>query len=385
MAKRDDWEKIRPLGGGGQSDVFLVRTPARVADRKKRLQKLMELAGQGFNETRAQEFAQASLEYAREERLAELGALKKFKPRAAGPQAEQQALERKRSEIAVLQQNRPGLPELMDSDQSDGWIVTEYFPMGTLEDNLSDYTGRVGLALTAFRSLVETVAALHADKIVHRDIKPANVFAGNRASLILGDFGIVFLPNAQPRISHSGESVGPADYIPPWADTGERLESVDPNFDVYMLGKLLWCMVAGRLRLFREWHRRPDYDLCVKFPSDPHMHMINRILDKCVVEHAHDCLSSAADLLLMVDECLAVIRHGGQMLAANVPRPCRVCGKGFYRPPGDTWGSPNQVVSILFGGVVEPGLPSGYRQEGAIYTRPFACDSCGHLQFFRAA
>ncbi len=31
-------------------------------------------------------------------------------------------------------------------------------------------------------------------------------------------------------------------YMPPWADIGGRLEKIDSNFDVYMLGKLLWCM-----------------------------------------------------------------------------------------------------------------------------------------------
>jgi hypothetical protein len=33
MGRRNDWQEIRLLGGGGQSDVFLVRTPKRLADR----------------------------------------------------------------------------------------------------------------------------------------------------------------------------------------------------------------------------------------------------------------------------------------------------------------------------------------------------------------
>ncbi|MEI4884253.1 hypothetical protein Q8G49_29240, partial [Klebsiella pneumoniae] len=84
-----------------------------------------------------------------------------------------------------------------------------------------------------------------------RDIKPANVFVGSADDLILGDFGIVYLPEQPERVTRTLERVGPLEYMPVWADLGERLEKVEPNFDVYMLGKLLWCMVAGKLKLPR--------------------------------------------------------------------------------------------------------------------------------------
>jgi hypothetical protein len=35
-----DWEEIGPLGKGGQSEVFLVRNSARIAERKKHLNKV---------------------------------------------------------------------------------------------------------------------------------------------------------------------------------------------------------------------------------------------------------------------------------------------------------------------------------------------------------
>ncbi|MGO9516306.1 MAG: protein kinase domain-containing protein [Candidatus Korobacteraceae bacterium] len=209
-------------------------------------------------------------------------------------------------------------------------MVTEYFPQRSLEHNTHKYEGKPALALKAFRSLVETVARLHDEGVVHRDIKPANVFVGNHDELILGDFGIVFLPNQPNRLTRTNESVGPHDYMPPWSDVGGRLENVQPNFDVYMLGKLLWCMVSGRLLLQREWFDRPDNDISLMFRDDPHAYMINVILGKCVVEDPKQCLSSARDLLLIVDTYLSVIDRGGQLLKDGVPRPCHVCGYGFY-------------------------------------------------------
>ena len=45
--------------------------------------------------------------------------------------------------------------------------------------------------------------------------------------------GIVFLPDQPKRLTRTNESVGPHDYMPPWADVGGRLGDVHPNFDVY--------------------------------------------------------------------------------------------------------------------------------------------------------
>ena len=84
-----------------------------------------------------------------------------------------------------------------------------------------------------------------------------------------------------------------------WAvvfDTPAALTAGDSgsNFDVYMLGKLLWCMVSGRPVLRREWFRRPENDISVMFRNDPHAYMINTILEKCVVEQQKDCANPSA-------------------------------------------------------------------------------------------
>lgn len=261
------WERIRQLGRGGQSDVFLVRSPVRVAQRASYLQTIRTAQDQ---DKRA-DLAEAIWSYARPDSLPELGAMKLFKIRGDG--GEQHALDRLKREMQVLQQNRPGLPKLLGASESERWMVTEYFPRGTVEDNISLYKGKPALALKAFLCLVNTVALLHDEDIVHRDIKPANVFVRQDDELVLGDFGIVYLPDQPVRLTHTNESVGPHDYMPPWTDVGGRLENVHTNFDVYMLGKLLWCMVSGRLLLQREWFRRPQNDVCSMFRHDPHTFM----------------------------------------------------------------------------------------------------------------
>jgi serine/threonine protein kinase len=232
MGKRTDWEVIKPLGGGGQSDVFLVRSPKRVVERATLVAKVQQHAG-GCRIEGAAELAEAVWNYARPEVPSELGALKIFKippdgstiPPPPGSK-ESEAIVRLKNEITALSRDLPGLPKLLDSNEGERWIVSEYFPERTLEHHPRKYKGKVASALKAFRSLVQTVAMLHKEGYVHRDIKPANVFVRKDDELVPGDFGIVYLPNAAPdRLTLTGERVGPRDYMPPWANLARAMRT----------------------------------------------------------------------------------------------------------------------------------------------------------------
>jgi serine/threonine protein kinase len=364
MGTRKDWEQVAPLGGGGQSNVFLVRRPLRSTDRESNLKKIQG----ALDSAKSALLAESIWSYARPDNASELGALKVFKIKKRAD--DDQAIERLRNEIASLESGDPGLPLLLDSNVEERWLVTEYFPEKTLEHHPRRYMGDAARALKAFRSLVATTASLHKKGRVHRDIKPPNVFVRNDEELVLGDFGIVFVPEAAERLTATNERVGARDFMPQWADVGERLEKVDPNFDVYMLGKLLWCMVSGRQKLNREYFRNPNFDLTVAFPGDPGMEIINSILEKCVVEEPTKCLASGQELLELVNRFLSVLRRGGQLLGDSVKRPCRVCGEGFYQSDRDELASLSKYD------------PQS-RPKGGMYVEFFVCNVCGHVELFK--
>ena len=312
-------------------------------------------------------FAKAIKSLVRDEDPSDLGALKQFKIRDG--ESGDLAVGRLRREIKVLSNRKPGFLRLLDSNESERWIVTEYFPGGSLDNQITKFQGRGLPTLTAFRSLVEAVAGLHNEGIVHRDIKPANVFS-RQEDLILGDFGIVYTPDDEERITMSQEKVGPRDYMPPWAPINERLEEVKPDFDVYMLGKLLWCMIAGRPKLFREYHHRPANDLEQIFPKNPQMRLVNRILDRCIVEEQAMCLKDATDLLRQVDEIVDLMQLGAQPL--DISRPCRVCGRGIYKQEGFDWKASLEIAKYDQNGA----------HIGSLRVVPFRCDYCTHFEFF---
>jgi hypothetical protein len=166
--------------------------------------------------------------------------------------------------------------------------------------------------------------------------------------------------------------------MPPWAEVDGRLAEVHHNFDIYMLGKLLWCMVAGRLRLQREYFDRPENDLMVLFKDDPAMHMVNVILKRCVVEREAQCQTSASDLVLIVSTYLYMLERGGQLLHVGIPRPCRVCGHGHYRSDG----LPSTQQPFPKEGAVGLKLWTSGSEGAMLPVYPFVCDSCGHVEFF---
>lgn len=371
MNKFGDWEIVGDLGKGGQSDVYLARTPLRARARQAHLLTIRTNAGNENNEV---ELAKAIYEYARPDHTEELGALKHFSkiPGLNRPHdlQQQEAVERLKNEIAVLHQNRSGLPKFLDANVDERWIVTELFPEGSLEKHMLKFKGNALASIRVLRYLVGTVAILHEDGYVHRDIKPANVFLRNDEELVLGDFGIVFMPTGSDRVTVTNERVGPRDYMPPWGDLGERLDNVHPNFDVYMLGKLLWCMVTGKLKLPREYHGRDEFDVVQLFPNDVHMRLVKKILDCCVVERPEACLQSARPLLELVDSILLSVDYGVPMLdeSGNLVLPCRICGKGFYRQEDA------EVRLQTF--------DSKNRPQSPTVIKIFVCNVCTHRQFF---
>jgi serine/threonine protein kinase len=184
------WEQLEPLGEGGQSKVFLVRSPGRIQERKDVIQEVLGSnpwtvrMDEKERPERIDRLATALSKYSRPDKPSELGALKMFKIPTDSPDAEE-AVERLRNEIVVLGQNRPGLVKLLAASEKERWMVTEYLQSGSMNRNPGAYKGDAGRALKAFRSLVETVASLHKNDIVHRDIKPANVFPTDDERLIL--------------------------------------------------------------------------------------------------------------------------------------------------------------------------------------------------------
>ena len=243
------WRVIEEIGQGGQGTVYEVEDTSDL----KANGDFLERFGSVLKE------ATASIRYQdRELTLRELiqlireisattpprGALKELLPPDKTVNTNN-ALDRMKAEIETMRKvKHPLLINILDVDNDHQWYVTEFFRSSTLTGALDSFKNQALRSLQALRPVVEAVSKLHQANIVHRDIKPDNVFIDQAGRLVLGDCGLVFSRDSKGRVTETFENVGSRDWMPAWA-MGKRLDDVQPNFDVFSLGKVLWEMIAS--------------------------------------------------------------------------------------------------------------------------------------------
>mgnify|MGYP001130174888 CR=1 FL=1 len=380
----DGWQILKELPSGGQGRVYIALSPDHVETKRKSIRNILNAAraySGGTDQTHQEAFAGALSEFISSENKPHLGALKELYIKPG--RDEKEAVARFENEVSILSENRnPALLKLLYANVAKRFMVTEYHPEGSLATRPDRYKADAVAALFALRPIVKAVRELHSKGIIHRDIKTANIFVASDGRIVLGDFGIVFYEDPEgKRLTKTFEKVGTHDWMPPWCNTGKRIERPGFSFDVYTLGKLLWAMIAGELLPY-WFHRRKEYNLELHFPGDPAMSVVNDLLDKCVVDDEAKCVLTAESLLTAIDIELDRFKQGGQRLQETVPWKCRVCGLGTYNQvPEDRFlmvpvkRGPNGMGGIN-------ALLSGDRSQAILTTRVFSCRNCGNIQLF---
>ena len=366
------WRVIREIGRGGQGivyeveDTLVLNTEDDLLYRLKIvLSKAMVPISDHDTEVTRRELIQLIREIAATS--SPRAALKELLPPDESVN-KKTALARMKSEIETIHKiSHPSLLPILDDNIDDRWYVTRFFSGGTLASKPDLYQNRVLDSLRALRPIVEAVARLHQVDVVHRDIKPANVFIDQEDHLVLGDFGLAFKRESTDRLTETFENVGSRDWMPGWA-MGLRLTDVQPNFDVFSLGKVLWAMISGRQILPLWYHREPRFNLGEMFPDNESIVFVQKILDRIVVEKPTDCLTNATELLASVDWTIEALTMKFRIVGGDLIRKCLVCGKGSYK----------KIVDYDYNRQHNFGLNVISKPKFRI----FVCDGCGHSQLF---
>lgn len=134
------------------------------------------------------------------------------------------------------------------------FLVTDYLPGGDLQSLLNERQKLpASLALEIAGQIGDALAYLHARRCVHCDIKPRNILFHERPAgygltdatrPILIDFGIAKNPSDGPQIA-SGTPRWITPELHAALSVGRKIE-VDPTWDVYAAGLVLYTMITGR-------------------------------------------------------------------------------------------------------------------------------------------
>jgi len=140
----------------------------------------------------------------------------------------------------------PNIVPILDFGEHNGapYLVMPYLPGGTLKQKLKGqlpYRQTVQMLIPVAQALVHA----HQQGVIHRDVKPANILLTRTGELMLSDFGIARIIDAEETrdLTSTGVGIGTPEYMAPEQGMGQA----DERSDIYALGIVLYEMVTGRI------------------------------------------------------------------------------------------------------------------------------------------
>jgi Tfp pilus assembly protein PilF len=189
-------------------------------------------------------------------------------------------------------------------------------------------------ALSIVRQVAEALDHAHRRGVIHRDIKPANILLGPNGVQV-ADFGIAraIRVASHDQVTDSDVVLGTPEYMSPEQGTGAR--QLDGRADIYALGCVLYCLLAGeppftgpttQAIIARHCQDIPRSVRVIR-PSVPVS--LERLLMKALAKVPADRFASAADLISAIDEIDLDAVDGIERVAVSngwtrFPKPWRV-------------------------------------------------------------
>lgn len=207
MSKYSDYKILRerPLGSGGNADVFLAK---KKGSSEEVALKRLKIKEPYFEEKRKRFCIESKL-------------------------------------VQSIQDEVTGIIPIYDSglpDEKDKKLYWYAMPLAVPLSKRINKDSTIREIVQCIIDLANIMDVLHKKKIVHRDIKPSNIYFYND-SYCFGDFGLVDYPEKDD-LTKLHESVGPKATIAPEMKNNAKY-SDGKKADVYSLAKTLWMLLTG--------------------------------------------------------------------------------------------------------------------------------------------
>jgi eukaryotic-like serine/threonine-protein kinase len=209
------------------------------------------------------------------------------------------------------------------------FIVMEYLPGGSLEDQLKAGSVAAGDALAWLDDAALALDAAHERGVVHRDVKPANLLLDASGRVRVADFGIASAAGMDS-MTKPGTVLGTAGYLSPEQAQGER---AGPATDCYALAVVAYELLTGE-RPFRRDSATAEAAAHINDPVpsvctrrnelpcelDP---VFERALAKDPTERYSTCGELVAELRHALDDAAGRTRVGAPLPATAATAPLR--------------------------------------------------------------
>lgn len=240
----------------------------------------------------------------------------------------------------IARLNHSNLIAIYDIGQGDGfyYIAMEYLPGGDLKSHIVQGI-KPNQAIRILMRLAGCLSYVHNEGVIHRDIKPSNILFRNDGTLVLTDFGIAKLIQADNDLTVTGTVMGSPHYLSPELAQGNR--RVDGRSDLYALGIILYEMLTGRKPYTADSFaatlmahiQKPLPRLPEQFAE------LQPILDRLLAKKPQDRFQNGAELVMKLQPLRNRFKQGGPQGPASAQPEAKVqtqaldaAGRGTPRP-----------------------------------------------------
>lgn len=256
-------------------------------------------------------------------RLNRYVAIKMLLPAYSGNGPARRRFEREGRSIASVRDEHVIPVFAVDEHQGLPFIVMEYMPAGSLEQQIEDRGALdTGEVVRVGMQIAQALAAAHKQGIVHRDVKPANVLlASGIERALVTDFGLARILD-EASMTHSGAISGTPQFMSPEQARGE---TVDHRSDLFSLGSVMYAAATGHSPFRSETVFGVIKRVCESTPrpireTNPTIKgWLCRFIEKLHAKDPADRFQSAAEVSDLLAEELAYLQS-----PAIVPRPLRL-------------------------------------------------------------
>ncbi|WP_169796603.1 protein kinase domain-containing protein [Chondromyces crocatus] len=186
-------------------------------------------------------------------------------------------------------------------------------------------------ALELASSLADTLAALHARKVIHKDLKPHNVLVSlSTRTTKLIDFGISTRLSRETQSARNPEALeGTLAYMSP-EQTGRTNRLLDQRSDLYSFGVMFYEMLTGSLPFPTTDALELVHSHIARKPTPPHEvvpklpRVVSDITMRLLAKAVEDRYQSARGLHADLVECLARLSPTGTIAPFPIAQHDRV-------------------------------------------------------------
>lgn len=268
-------------------------------------------------------------------------AVKLLRPDALPTSIDREALAKRfvRESRLTARVEHAGVPAVFDAgtDQGSLYLVMQLVPGIDLAGFIAERAPLpVGTAAAVAAQIVSVLAAAHAVPAVHRDLKPSNVMIRPDGTVVVLDFGVAALLEADvTKLTDTGEMLG----SPACMSPEQVLGAVpSPRSDLYALGCILHEMLTGEPLFSGEgaWavvrqHMEDEPPPLRSLRSDVPDSLERLVLD-LLAKQPEDRPADASTVYDRLYEHLPS-PGSGQRLAASGPDPTRPYRRPLAPPP----------------------------------------------------